>query len=68
MNPTASTPQDYGHPDNNPDVDPMSKSAERDKPADPRLDPKVGEDPGLNKRDGTEPHEANDDDEPASLE
>lgn len=67
MNSTANTPQDYGHPDNNPDQDPMSKNAERNKPADPRLDPDVSQDPGLNKRDGTEALGENEVKGPATL-
>ncbi len=54
MNALPNTPQDYGHPDNNLDGDQMSKNAEHEKPADPRLDPEVGEHPRLNKRDGEE--------------
>lgn len=67
MNSPSNTPQDYGHPDSNPDDDQMSKNAERDQPADPRLDPNVSEDPGLNKRDGIEARGDKEGENPASL-
>lgn len=43
------TPQDYGHPDNILDGNPVSKNAGEEEPADPRLDPEVGENYGLNR-------------------